>query len=150
LNTKLPKEELEMISYALEHPYFIDVTKHRFKKRYFEIYQKYQKDLDEKFELIRDEGLEEWVHQNHKIFEPLYKLKSREPKIDQNFNLVDIEGFSQLSSLRINHSKDFLYWYRSRVKDSNFDKHWHYLNLLIDVNLDNYFDCQLSDDDLIF
>lgn len=133
LNAKLPELELDLIAYTLYNGSFSDTTKHRFKQRYADMFEKYKTGLESRFELVRDEELEEHLRMNKNVYDKIYTLK---PKVSG----LDIDTAQKIG---LHLSKDFIFWVRNIFGDFDLEKMWYKLHLIFDYNLGikTYLDC---------
>jgi hypothetical protein len=139
LNAKLPELELDIIAYTLKNGSFLDTTKHRFKQRYADMFEKYMSGLESRFELVRDEELEIYLQTNKNVHDKMYVLKA---KVDGlNINPGQKVGLLQ--------SKDFLFWIRNIFGNYDLEKMWYKLHLIFDYNLGiNYLDCKSTEEEV--
>ena len=142
LNAKLPEVELDIIAYTLYNGSFLDTTKHRFKQRYADMFEKYMSGLESRFELVRDEELELHLKMNKDVHDKMYALKPRVSGLNIN----------PAQKIGLHLSKDFLFWVRSIFGNHDLEKMWYKLHLVFDYNLGikNYLDCTPTEDEVNF
>jgi len=140
LSAKLPELELDIIAYTLSNGSFLDTTKHRFKQRYADMFEKYMSGLESRFELIRDKDLELHLQMNKNVHDKMYALK---PKV----NGLNIDPSQKVGLYQ---SKDFLFWVRNILGNYDLEKMWYNLHLIFDYNLGmkNYLDCSPTEEEV--
>jgi hypothetical protein len=142
LNAKLPEVELDIIAYTLYNGSFLDTTKHRFKQRYADMFEKYMSGLESRFELVRDEELELHLKMNKDVHDKMYALKPR----------VSGLNIDPAQKIGLHLSKDFLFWVRNIFGNHDLEKMWYKLHLVFDYNLGikNYLDFTPTEDEVNF
>jgi hypothetical protein len=138
LEAELMDEELEIISYTIgtgASSRFTDTLKHRFMSRYSLMFENHRDELSEWFDMMRDNGVEEYLFLTKGITSEIYYLKPRK-HIDYKY-----------TSNQISLSKDFLFWYRKIRGDKYMEKMWHLLRAAWDTNID-YMDREYDIKDL--
>jgi hypothetical protein len=142
LNAKLPEIELDIIAYTLYNGSFLDTTKHRFKQRYADMFEKYMSGLESRFELVRDEELELRLKMNKDVHDKMYALKPRVSGLD----------IDPAQKIGLHLSKDFLFWVRNIFGNHDLERMWYKLHLVFDYNLgiEKYLDCNPSENEVDF
>lgn len=141
LGADLNTLELEIIAFSLgksgQSMRFVDTTKLRFKSRYAEMFERSRSELDEWFEMKRDEGTEEYLRTHKNDNSEIYYLV---PKKNPLGTKIPNEIHFALSS-------DFLFWVRRVMGNLATEKMWHRISLIWDTRID-YFDIKPEEQDI--
>jgi hypothetical protein len=142
LNAKLLDSELDIIAYTLYNGSFLDTTKHRFKQRYADMFEKYMSGLESRFELTRDEELELHLKMNKDVHDKIYALKPKTTGLN----------IDPAQKIGLQLSKDFLFWVRNIFGNLELEKMWYKLHLVFDYNLGikNYLDYKPTEKEINF
>ena len=142
LNAKLLDSELDIIAYTLYNGSFLDTTKHRFKQRYADMFEKYMSGLESRFELTRDEELELHLKMNKDVHDKIYVLKPKTTGLN----------IDPAQKIGLQLSKDFLFWVRNIFGNLELEKMWYKLHLVFDYNLGikNYLDYKPTEKEINF
>lgn len=119
-----------------------DVKFRRFRDKYFEIWEKYSKQLEQYFTINRDESTESFVLEKYSEEIKLWYLQSKiqTSKVFEHDNNIQ----------KIYNSNEFLFYIRKIYGDKELEKVWEKLSLFIldSKNIEWYLDVTPSDEDL--
>ena len=134
LSANLKDLELDIIAYTLSGNRFLDTAKVRFKQRYADMFDKYSEDLSSRFELDRDEDVEQYLRDNLNVHDNIYCVKSKSVGINIDSSM----------KIGVNLSKDFLFWIRNIFNDKELEKTWFRIHHIFDTSLtiEEYLDCK--------
>jgi len=140
LGASLPDIELDMIAYSLSNIRFVDVQKFRFKERYYNMFKKYESKLKERFKIVRDNQIEEYLQMNLDVHDKIWTLEAVGKVMDMEKG--NIPGVLL--------SRDFLFYVRNVLGDNDLEIAWRRLYPIIDSEFtrEEYFDTEISDKDL--
>jgi len=138
LGATLPEIELDIITYAMKNIRFIDTQKFRFKERYANMYKKYESELSEYFELVRDKDVEEYLRNNLGVNDFIWTLESKNVNLD--IKRGDLPGVML--------SKDFLFYVREIWGKVDYEKIWFRLHPIMDsyMPIKDYLDIEFGEE----
>jgi len=141
LNAKLDIEEFKLCVYAIQKS-LGGITRKYFTEKYANIFIKYKQELDQYFNLVRDELIPELIKQRKNVD---LKIFSLEPSsLIQNqilfHNLEEVPGIWRI--------EDFLLYKRYIEKSESRKKVWQKVHYLFSVLKENYLDEIPSNEDL--
>jgi hypothetical protein len=138
LGASLSDLELDIVCAVMKDIRFIDSQKFRFKERYAKLFKKYESELQSRFILERDNGVEEWLKEIHGSDDKVWTLLPRYKTLE--FDYAQITGAFL--------SRDFLFYIRNILNKKQYEKIWFRLHPVIDshMELEEYFDIDLDRD----
>lgn len=141
LSADFDRIELDMIEYCLNSKRFIDSYKVNFKDRYADMFRKYESELTNRFELVRNQELENWLISSGKSVDNIWKLEQKNQS-----SIFELD--SNVGS--ISRSVDFIFYARNIFGNKNLEKVWYNLNhyFNVDTNLSEYLDTEYTSEDL--
>lgn len=155
LNAKVSEFEYDLLTYVINKRCFFDVRKFRFKERYKNIYEKYQDELNTRFELKRDLDCESFISIHFKSNDKIWYLS---PKLDSDKNVSDFSKFTNRKEYMYEPFLDkqyfssvkFLYYIRNatdKIKISIFNLLDHFIDK--NMKIDEYIDCDLNREEIL-
>lgn len=141
LKASFDQIELDMVEHCVEMKMFGDSTKMKFKDRYADMYRKYESELSQRFELIRDEETEQWLVSALNVDDRIWKLKRK--------SLASIFD-NDLNLQTIHRSVDFIFYVRNIFGNKDLEKMWYNIHHLFNKEgkLQDYLDETVSSGDL--
>jgi hypothetical protein len=145
LDCQLDNFEIDLIRFCLNWK-FSDTIKLRFKKRYYDLYQKYSQYLDPFFVIKREQDVEDFILLNYNEKTEIYQLYAKvEQDLSEKFvpqdNIFDDVNFSGIHS-----SQDFLFYMRNIWRKPELSELWSKLYYFFSDN--SYIDCQPTEEEL--
>lgn len=148
LNAKLDDFELKLIQHVILYG-FSDILRHRFKDRYFDIFNLYKDRLDDFFEIEEDVEIENYIKIQFNDDSKIWRLKVKLEKNDKNDIELLVENnliFNDNNLNSINKVDEFLFYMRKIYNNEKIKVIWSKLKWYItDIE---YFDVDISEEDL--
>lgn len=141
LNAKLDIEEFKLCVYAIQKS-LGGITRKYFTDKYANIFIKYQGELSQYFNLVRDELVPQLIKQRKNVELNIFTLEPSPLIQPQNLfpDLQEVPGIWRI--------EDFLLYKRFIEKSQSRKKVWSKVNFLFSVLKENYLDEIPSDEDL--
>jgi hypothetical protein len=138
LQCQLDRFEIDLLRYC-HYWRFGDTIKLKFKKRYYDMFQAYSKNLEQFFEIRRDKLTEEFILEKHGVNSEIYELDLKDEK-------DVVTSFQDPNLGSIYTSTEFLFYMRNIYNNSEFVELWKKLYFFFSDA--DYVDCQPENSDL--
>jgi len=138
LQCQLDRFEIDLLRYC-HYWRFGDTIKLKFKKRYYDMFQAYSKNLEQFFEIRRDKLTEELILEKHGVNSEIYALDLKDEK-------DVVTSFQDPNLGSIYTSTEFLFYMRNIYNNSEFVELWKKLYFFFSDA--DYVDCQPENSDL--
>jgi hypothetical protein len=138
LQCRLDRFEIDLLRYC-HYWRFGDTIKLKFKKRYYDMFQAYSKNLEQFFEIRRDKLTEEIILETHGVNSEIYALDLKDEK-------DVVTSFQDPNLGSIYTSTEFLFYMRNIYNNSEFVELWKKLYFFFSDA--DYVDCQPENSDL--
>jgi hypothetical protein len=138
LQCQLDRFEIDLLRYC-HYWRFGDTIKLKFKKRYYDMFQAYSKNLEQFFEIRRDKLTEEIILETHGVNSEIYALDLKDEK-------DVVTSFQDPNLGSIYTSTEFLFYMRNIYNNSEFVELWKKLYFFFSDA--DYVDCQPENSDL--
>jgi hypothetical protein len=139
LQCQLDRFEIDLLRYC-HYWRFGDTIKLKFKKRYYDMFQAYSKNLEQFFEIRRDKLTEELILETHGVNSEIYALDLKDG------NDLYVTSFQDPNLGSIYTSTEFLFYMRNIYNNSEFVELWKKLYFFFSDA--DYVDCQPENSDL--
>jgi hypothetical protein len=141
LNAKLDTEEFKLCVYVIQKC-LGGITRKYFTDKYADIFIKYQQELGQYFNLVRDELVPQLIKQKKNVDLKIFTLEAS-PLIQTQNLFPDLEEVNGIWRI-----EDFLLYKRFIEKSKSRKKVWSKVNYLFSVLKENYLDEIPSNEDL--
>ena len=138
LQCQLDRFEIDLLRYC-HYWRFGDTIKLKFKKRYYDMFQAYSKNLEQFFEIRRDKLTEVLILETHGVNSEIYALDLKDEK-------EVATSFQDPNLGSIYTSTEFLFYMRNIYNNSEFVELWKKLYFFFSDA--DYVDCQPENSDL--
>ena len=144
LDCEVDEFEFKILSYVLDNYYFSDISKRKFKDRYYEVYEKYSDKLNNYFNIVRCLDDEMYIKNRFGSDDKLYKLVPIKYILENNSGDRSLEYWNDENLSKIQTCKNFIFYIRNVYDNESIKKIWNSYSF----NSRDYIDCQPTDRDL--
>ena len=144
LDCEVDEFEFKILSYVLDNYYFSDISKRKFKDRYYEVYEKYSDKLNNYFNIVRCLDDEMYIKNRFGSDDKLYKLVPTKYILENNSSFPSLEYWGDENLSKIKTCKNFIFYIRNVYGNESIKKIWNSYSF----NSEDYIDCQPTDIDL--
>ena len=144
LDCEVDEFEFKILSYVLDNYYFSDISKRKFKDRYYEVYEKYSDKLNNYFNIVRCLDDEMYIKNRFGSDDKLYKLVPTKYILENNSSFPSLEYWGDENLSKIKTCKNFIFYIRNVYGNESIKKIWNSYSF----NSEDYIDCQPTDSDL--